>query len=181
MPIKIVSPSPVTNPQDASAPAQVPADRPSSVRLRRIPPLAHFEERAPDELAAYFARKRSGQPLRPEDADVEAIFGSLSGYHRGVLSLHHSARVWPPAVTKALDGFASLGIRLYCADHPATGSTPELERAAAEHLAAKAAVADSDKEASAMLFDLMIRASVHYDKAVRAYAKAARRLARGRA
>jgi hypothetical protein len=181
MPIKIVSPSSVTNPQDASAPSQVPADRPSSVRLRRIPPLAHFEERAPDELAAYFARKRSGQPLRPEDAEVEAIFGSLSGYHRGVLSLHHGARVWPPAVTKALHGFATLGVRLYCADHPATGSTPELERAAAEHLAATAAVAETDKEASAMLWDLYVRASVHYEKAIRAYAKAARRLARGRA
>jgi len=70
MPIKIVSPSPVTNPQDASAPSQAPADRPSSVRVRRIPPLARFEERAPGELAAYFARVRSGEPLRPEDADV---------------------------------------------------------------------------------------------------------------
>ena len=181
MPIKIISPSSVTNPQDVSAPLQAPADRPSSVRVRRIPSLARFEERAPDELAAYFARARSGEPLRPEDADVEAIFGSLSGYHRGVLSLHHSARVWPPVVTKALDGFASLGVRLYCADHPATGSTPELERAAAEHLAAKAVVAKTDKEASAMLLDLMIRASAHYEKAVRAYAKAARRLARARA
>ncbi len=145
------------------------------------PPLARFEERAPDELAAYFARVRSGEPLRPEDADVEAIFGSLSGYHRGVLSLHHSARVWPEAVTKALHGFATLGVRLYCADHPAAGSTPELERAAAETLAAKAAVADTDKDASAMLFDLFIRASTHYDKAVHAYAKAARRRAQGRA
>jgi len=181
MPIKIVSPSPVTNPQDASAPSQAPADRPSSVRVRRIPPLARFEERAPDELAAYFARARSGEPLRPQDAEVEAIFGSLSGYHRGVLSLHHSARVWPEAVTKALHGFATLGVRLYLADHPATGSTPELERAAAEHLAAKAAVAGTDKDAHAMLFDLMLRASAHYDRAVRAYAKAARRLARGRA
>jgi hypothetical protein len=40
-----------------------------------------------------------------------------------------------------------------------------------------AAVAE---EASAMLFDLMIRASSHCDRAVRAYAKAARRSARGR-
>lgn len=181
MPIKIVSPSPVTNPQDAAAPAQAPADRPSSVRLRRIPPLAHFEERAPKELAAYFARVRSGEPLRPEDADVAAIFGSLSGYHRGVLSLHHAARVWPPAVTKSLQEFATLGVRLYCADHPATGSTPELERAAAEHLAAMAAVTETDKDASALLVDLYVRASDHYHRAVRAYAKAARRLARGRA
>jgi hypothetical protein len=43
-----------------------------------------------------------------------------------------------------------------------------------------AAVADVDKEASAMLFGLMIRASSHYDRAVRAYAKAARRRAGGR-
>jgi hypothetical protein len=32
-----------------------------------------------------------------------------------------------------------------------------------------------------MLFGLMIRASLHYERAVRAYAKAARRCARGRA
>ena len=62
----------------------------------------------------------------------------------------------------------------------ATGSTPELERAAAQWLAAKAAVADIDEDASAMLFDLMVRASRHYERAVRAYAKAARRSARGR-
>jgi hypothetical protein len=111
---------------------------------------------------------------------VEAILGSLSGYHLGVLSLHHGARVWPEAVTKKLHGFASLGVRLYCADHPATGSTPDLERAAAERIAAMAAVADDDKEASEMLFRLMIRASSHYDRAVRAYAKAARRCARAR-
>jgi hypothetical protein len=157
----------------------VPSDRPSAVR--RIASLARFEERAPGELAGYFARSQSGEPLRAEDADVEAILGSLSGYHRGVLSLHHGARVWPEAVTRALCGFASLGVRLYCADHPATGSTPELERAAAEGLAAKAAVADVDKEASAMLFDLMVRASRHYERAVRAYAKAARRSARAKA
>jgi hypothetical protein len=43
-----------------------------------------------------------------------------------------------------------------------------------------AAVADVDKEASAMLLGLMIRASSHDDRAVRAYAKAARRRERGR-
>jgi hypothetical protein len=43
-----------------------------------------------------------------------------------------------------------------------------------------AAVADVDKDASEMLFRLMIRASSHYDRAVRAYAKAARRCARAR-
>jgi hypothetical protein len=47
--------------------------------------------------------------------------------------------------------------------------------------AAKAAVADVDTEASAMLLDRMVRASRHYEREVRAYAKAARRSARGRA
>jgi len=174
----IVSLSTAANLQDSASPAHAP-DRPSTVR--RIASLARFEERAPGELAGYFARSQSGEPLQAEDADVGAILGSLSAYHRGVLSLHHRARAWPEAVTKALSGFASLGVRLYCADHPATGSTPELERVAAEGLAAKAAVADVDKDASAMLIDLVVRASSHYDTAVRAYAKAARRLARARA
>jgi hypothetical protein len=177
MPAKIVSLSPVAERNDVDSPSPVPSDRPSGVR--RIDNLAHFEERAPAQLAGYFARSQRGEPLRPEDTEVEAIFGSLGGYHRGVLSLHHRARVWPEAVAKALHGFPSLGVRLYLADHPATGSTPALERAAAEHLAAKAAVADVDKDAHAMLFDLGIRASAHYDRAVRAYAKAARRRARG--
>jgi hypothetical protein len=178
MPAKIVSPSLVANVNDVASPSPVPSDRPSSVR--RIEKLARFEDRAPGQLARYFARSQSGEPLQAEDADVEAILGSLSGYHRGVLSLHHGARVWPEAVAKALDGFASLGVRLYCADHPATGSTADLERAAAVRIVAMAAVADVDKEASAMLFGLMIRASSHYDRAVRAYAKAARRRAGGR-
>jgi hypothetical protein len=180
MPTKIVSLSLVANVNvnDVASPSPVPSDRPSAVR--RIDKLARFEERAPGELARYFARSQSGEPLQAEDARVEAILGPLSGYHRGVLSLHHGARVWPEAVTKALYGFATLGVRLYCADHPATGSTPQLERAAAERLVAMAAVADDDKEASAVLFGLMIRASRHYDRAVRAYAKAARRSARGR-
>jgi hypothetical protein len=43
----------------------------------------------------------------------------------------------------------SPGVRLCGADHPATGSTADLERTAAERLAAMAAVADVDKEASA--------------------------------
>ena len=77
-------------------------------------------------------------------------------------------------MTRALYGFAARGVRL------ATASTAELERAAAERLAAMAAVADVDKEASAMLCGLVIRASSHYDRAVRGYAKAARRRARGR-
>jgi hypothetical protein len=84
------------------------------------------------------------------------------------------------AVTKALYGFAARGVRLDRADHPATASTAELERAAAERLAATAAVADVDKEVSAMLSGLVIPASSHYDRAVRAQAKAARRRARGR-
>ena len=157
----------------------VPVDRPSSVR-RRVARLARFEECAPGELAGYFARSQSGEALQAKDADVEAILGSLSGYHRGVLSLHHGVRVWPKAVTKALMGYASLGVRRYCADHPATGSTRELERAAAECLAAKAAVAEVDNEAAAMLLDLVVGASRHYERAVRAYAKAARRSAPGR-
>jgi hypothetical protein len=185
MPLTLVPSSPAVDSDCAASSSSalsdhpVPVDRPSSVR-RRVARLARFEERAPGELARYFARSQSGEALQAKDADVEAILGSLSGYHRGVLSLHHGASVWPESVTKALSGFASLGVRLYCADHPATGSTPELERAAAELLAAKAAVADVDKEASTLLFDLMVRASRHYDRAVRAYAKAARRLARGR-
>jgi hypothetical protein len=104
MPIKIVSSSPVTNPQDASAPAQVPADRPSSVRVRRIPSLARFEERAPDELAAYFARKRSGEPLRPEDADVEAIF---AGRQLEVLAQLFRERKMPADGVDILEGVAS--------------------------------------------------------------------------
>lgn len=74
----------------------------------------------------------------------------------------------------------SPGVCLSCADHPATGSTADLERAAAVRIVAMAAVADVDKEASAMLFGLMIRASSHDDRAVRAYAKAACRPAGGR-
>jgi hypothetical protein len=132
-------------------------------------------------VAAYFERAQSGQPLPAEDAVVEAILGSLSAYHRGVLSLHHRVRVWPAAVTKVLGGYVNLGIRLYCADHPASGSTSELERAAAETLAAKAAIAEDDKDACFLLADLTGRAAAHYDRAIRAYAKAARRRARGRA
>jgi len=157
--------------------ASTPADRPSSVR-RRVPSLDQFEEQARAQLPGYFARSRSGQPLDAADADVEAILGSLSAYHRGVLSLHHSARVWPEHVVKGLCGYANLGVRLYCADHPASGSTPDLERAAAETLAAKAAVEGVEKAAAALLADLMGRAMAHHDAAVRAYAKAARRCAK---
>ena len=164
--------------QDSASPSPAPPDRPSTTR--RIASPEPFEEHTPGDLAGYFARSQSGEPLQAQDADVGAILASLSGYDRGVLTLHHRARVWPEAVTKALHGFASLGIRLYCADHPATGSTPELERAAAEVLAAKAAVAAVDADASAMLHDLVLRASDHHDCAVRAYANAARRRARGR-
>jgi len=90
---------------------------------------------SPSSVARYFARSQSGEPLQAEDVHVEAILGSLSGYHRGVLSLHYGARVWPEAVTKALHGFATLGIRLYCADHPATGSTPRAYAKAARRCA----------------------------------------------
>ena len=59
------------------------------------------------------------------------------------------------------------------------GTTPLL-LCGRPHGSAMAAVADVDKDASEMLFRLMIRASSHYDRAVRAYAKAARRCARAR-
>jgi hypothetical protein len=77
-------------------------------------------------------------------------------------------------------GVTSLEVR---SQAPALPSLQRLEPhsvAAAERLAATAAVADVDKEASAMLSGLVIPASSHYDRAVRAQAKAARRRARGR-
>ena len=164
----------------SAAPAHTDSTTSTSTRphaARLIKKLAYFQKRAPRELARYFARARRGDARGASDAVVETILDSISAYHRGVLSLHYSGREWPEAVTEALGEFESIAIRLYCADHPATGTTSSLERAAAECIAAKAAVADTDPEAACMLLTLSSRAARHHEKAIRAYAKAARRYA----
>ena len=79
---------------------------------------------------------------------------------------------WPNAVEKAFGAFASLAIRLDCCAHPASGSTPALEAAAAERLAA---VVAAEGPESATVTDLWCRATDHFDRAVRAYVKARRK------
>ena len=59
------------------------------------------------------------------------VLATIPAYHLGVLSLHHSDRVWPEPITRAFGAYASLAIRLDCCDHPGAGSTSALEAAAA--------------------------------------------------
>ena len=144
---------------------------------RKVASLARFEARAPRQLAGYFARSQNGALARASDAEVEAILATISTFHRAVLSLHYGTRVWPERLATALSGYTAIAIRLECADHPGVGSTWQLEQEAVERLVAKAAVAESDPAASESLLSLEIRAMRHYRRAVRAFAKAARRIA----
>ncbi len=122
-------------------------------------------ERAERELARYFARRHDRQRRQT----VEGVLAGLSGYHRGVLSLHYASRSWPDLVEKAFGRFASLAIRLDCCDHPASGSTPALEAVAADRLAA---IVAADGPRAKTVTRLLRRATRHFDRAVRAYAKA---------
>ena len=138
--------------------SDVPADRASTARARTK--RVSSDKRAKRALAAHFA----GAP----SADVEALLGSISGYHRGVLALYYTNRTWPPVVAKRLGRYAGLVVRLYCADHPGQGSTQALEAAAAERLAE---MAEDDLTG---LFELEWRAYDHREHALRAYLKAVR-------
>ena len=146
-----------------------PPDRPSGILPipRRVDRLA-LERRATRELAAYFASVRGKRPPCENTAAVEATLAAVGGYRLGVLRLYHDARVWPAAVTKRFGKLASIAVRLDCADHPAEGSTPALEAAAAERLAAMA----SGDGATYALAELEHRAGRHYRRALRGYTKA---------
>jgi hypothetical protein len=139
----------------------IPKDRASSVR---VPKLLELEHRAAEDLAEHFAA-----PQGEGSAEVEENLRAISAYRRGVLTLHYRPRVWPAAVENALKPYTSLAIRLYCADHPAPGSTPGLEAAAAARIAEMAAAGDQSA-----LSKLECRASCHHGRALRAYAKALR-------
>jgi hypothetical protein len=133
--------------------------------------MVDFEERASRELAAYFASVHGTGPRSADSAEVETILGEVSAYHRGVIALYHDARVWPEPVKKALGAYTALAVRLYCADHPASGSTQALEASAADRLAE---IAAADGAVSLPLMDLENRAYHHYSAALHAYAKALR-------
>jgi hypothetical protein len=155
-----------------STPA-VPTDRPSAVRskaARSKTKMVDFEERASRELAAYFASVHGTGPRSGDSAEVETILGEVSAYHRGVIALYHDARVWPEPVKKALGAYTALAVRLYCADHPASGPTQALEASAADRLAE---IAAADGAVSLPLMDLENRAYHHYTKALRARERAA--------
>jgi hypothetical protein len=117
------------------------------------------EERAERELAAYFGRPRDAAALSEDNAEVASLLQSISAYHRGVLGLYHDARTWPAPVKKQFGNYTALAIRLYCADHPAVGSTPTLERLAAEQLAA---TLEAEGNLAPSLFDLHCRAVDHH-------------------
>jgi hypothetical protein len=156
----------------ANSPAStaVPADRESAPRLAAN--RATLKRRAENELETYFARTRDAGPrTTARDHAVAATLASISAYHRGVLTLYYDARTWPDEVTKALGEYASIGVRLNCADHPAVGSTPTLERAAAQRIVALVTVEGSN---ASVLVDLWARAAEHHDRALRAYVKALR-------
>jgi hypothetical protein len=137
----------------------------SSTETRSVQITEEDIDRAEHQLERYFARRRDGR----RSQNVEGVLAALSAYHRGVLSLHYADRSWPSPVKTAFRGFASLAIRLDCCDHPASGSTPALEAAAAERLAAIVAAEGPHAET---VTDLFHRAIDHFHRAVRAYAKA---------
>jgi hypothetical protein len=157
-------------PERCAAGADVARDRHSAPRLVQTEAsLEDPETLAERELEAYFARRRAAAPRDAEDEMVEATLASISAYHRGVLTLHHDARTWPEGVVAALSPYASIGVRLDCADHPGAGSTPALEQVAAQRIAALFA-AEGDK--SQRLTLLFSRAMTHHMRAIRGYAKA---------
>jgi hypothetical protein len=138
----------------------------SSTETRSVPFITEeTAQRAERELARYFARRHD----RRRRQTVEGVLAVLSAYHLGVLSLHYASRSWPNVVEKAFGDFASLAIRLDCCDHPASGSTPALETVAADRLAA---IVAAEVPGAKTVTRLLRRATRHFDRAVRAYAKA---------
>jgi hypothetical protein len=154
---------------DAPASTAVPEARPSAPRLATH--RAALERCAESELEAYFARKRKAAPRTAEDEVVAATLASISAYHQGVLKLYYDGRTWPEEITKALGAYASIGIRLDCAHHPAMGSTPILEHAAAERITA---IVASKGFGADSISELVVRAMEHHDRALHGYMKALR-------
>ena len=146
---------------------------PRSQTETRSPQLT-FEalEHAEGEVAAYFARRQDKRRRDGWREAVEAAFAVIPAYHRGVFSLYHADRSWPEVIEKAFGQEAWIAIRLDCCDHPAAGSTPALEAAAAERIAAIIAKEGFD---CASVSKLRGRARDHFERAVIAYAKARRK------
>lgn len=128
--------------------------------------------------AEWFYRKLGGRvPDGPPSARdkalaIAAALASISPVHRGALSLWHARRELPAALVEEIEPGGSLVVRLECARCPAIGSTPTLEAEAVERLCVM--VASDDVADKRVLRRLVVSASRHFSRAIRALAKARR-------
>jgi hypothetical protein len=158
---------PSTTPNHARPNVVLPFRKPAAA-TRAKEARAAFEANAETSLASYFGRE-PGAPLTPAHAEVAAVLATLKAHRRAALAMHHGVRVWPEALKTHCGRYASLIVRLYCVDHPATGSTRKVEAAAADQLVA---MIPADGRHHAVLGDLYVRALVHTERATCAFLKA---------
>jgi len=117
-------------------------------------------------LAAYFAVPTEDRTTEAHDT-VTNILSTLKPHHRAALAMRHTPRSWPGTLTAQFGKETSLAVRLYCAAHPAVGSTSSLEAAASVALDAHVQAGETD-----VLDDLYVRALEHFDLAEGAFHKA---------
>jgi hypothetical protein len=91
--------------------------------------------------AAWFFQEVAGKvpeggdpAVRTAAATIDARFTQIGSFHRGVLALRFAKRSWPDAIRRELGVVASVAVRIECAQHPAVGTTDEVEAAAVERL-----------------------------------------------
>jgi hypothetical protein len=91
--------------------------------------------------AAWFFREvggavpDGGDPLvRGAAAQIDGWFGKIPTFHRGVLDLRFTRRSWPGCIRREFGVVATIAVRVEGAQHPAAGSTEQLELASVERL-----------------------------------------------
>jgi hypothetical protein len=78
---------------------------------------------------------QGGDPaVRAAAATIDARFKRISSFQRGVLALRFAKRSWPDDIQREFGVVASVAVRMECAQHPAVGTTDDVEAAAVERL-----------------------------------------------